>query len=368
MAASTVDRSVWTPPRGLARQWRWIHSPAVDLAVALCWVPVVALVRYVEPSRSTLAVVMSGVFLLSFVHQPLTLALVYGDGERYRQRRQVYRWSPLLFVAVVLALLHFNLVLLAVIGGLWNAEHTLMQRYGLTRIYGRKGGDDHGRIERGLLIALLVSALAWTAADAGTPARLRQLSLGGNNRRGVEVLTSFADLARVLIVPLMIVTVGLFARWVWLEVRRGADANPAKWVVHGGHGRPRAHHVRRSGGGLDGLRRRPRHRVLRDRPPEPRPALRRATSAAPASALRSAVRARSGRLGFFAMYVAAVLGLVTALRWYAPVLVFGVVYFTLGGLHIFYDGFIWKLRDPKVAASLAVESGQPLGPNRSTRM
>ena len=30
-----------------------------------------------------------------------------------------------------------------------------MQRYGLTRIYGRKGGDDHGRIERVLLIALL---------------------------------------------------------------------------------------------------------------------------------------------------------------------------------------------------------------------
>ena len=80
-------------------------------------------------------------------------------------------------MAVVLALLHFNLVLLAVIGGLWNAEHTLMQRYGLTRIYGRKGGDDHGRLERAPLDRALVPALAWTAADVDTPARLRQLSL-----------------------------------------------------------------------------------------------------------------------------------------------------------------------------------------------
>ena len=79
--------------------------------------------------------------------------------------------------------------------------------------------------------------------------------------------------------------------------------------------------------------------------------------AAPASPLRHAVRARSGRLGFLVVYVALVLGAVTALRWWAPVLVFGAVYFTLGALHIFYDGFIWKLRDPKVAESLAATTG-----------
>jgi hypothetical protein len=27
---------------------------------------------------------------------------------------------------------------------------------------------------------------------------------------------------------------------------------------------------------------------------------------------------------------------------------------TLGALHIFYDGFIWKLRRPRVAASLGI--------------
>ncbi len=31
-----------------------------------------------------------------------------------------------------------------------------------------------------------------------------------------------------------------------------------------------------------------------------------------------------------------------------------MVFFTLGGLHVFYDGFIWKLRRPAVAQSLAI--------------
>ena len=41
--------------------------------------------------------------------------------------------------------------------GLWNAEHTLMQRYGVMRIYGRKAGDDHGRLEKPMLIVWLVT-------------------------------------------------------------------------------------------------------------------------------------------------------------------------------------------------------------------
>jgi hypothetical protein len=30
------------------------------------------------------------------------------------------------------------------------------------------------------------------------------------------------------------------------------------------------------------------------------------------------------------------------------------VIFTLGGMHVFYDGFIWKLRRPVVAQSLGI--------------
>ena len=47
--------------------------------------------------------------------------------------------SRSLVVAALITIgINVSLGLVAVIAGLWNAEHTLMQRYGVQRIYGRK--------------------------------------------------------------------------------------------------------------------------------------------------------------------------------------------------------------------------------------
>jgi hypothetical protein len=43
--------------------------------------------------------------------------------------------------------LELDPVIIAVIAGVWNAGHTLQQRYGITRIYGRKVGQADGTIE-----------------------------------------------------------------------------------------------------------------------------------------------------------------------------------------------------------------------------
>jgi hypothetical protein len=72
------------------------------------------------------------------------------------------------------------------------------------------------------------------------------------------------------------------------------------------------------------------------------------------------VRARTGRWGFMVAYGLTVLGLVTALSLWAPTIVYFVVFFTLGGMHVFYDGFIWKLRRPAVARSLAIPTQAPV--------
>jgi hypothetical protein len=37
---------------------------------------------------------------------------------------------------------------------------------------------------------------------------------------------------------------------------------------------------------------------------------------------------------------------------YASYLIYSMIFFTLGALHFFYDGFIWKLRNPEVARSV----------------
>ena len=81
---------------------------------------------------------MSAKLLLSYSHQPLTVALVYGDKRNFDLRRRIFTWSPLLFVVAVLVTRHVSLTTLAVVAAVWNAEHTLMQRYGITRIYGAR--------------------------------------------------------------------------------------------------------------------------------------------------------------------------------------------------------------------------------------
>jgi hypothetical protein len=54
------------------------------------------------------------------------------------------------------------------------------------------------------------------------------------------------------------------------------------------------------------------------------------------------------------VYLSIIVGLVTLLRHYGNLTTYALVVFTLGGMHVFYDGFIWKLRRPNVAHSLGV--------------
>ena len=46
--------------------------------------------------------------------------------------------------------------------------------------------------------------------------------------------------------------------------------------------------------------------------------------------------------------------LIWALASISSLAVHAAVIFTLGGMHVFYDGFIWKLRRPAVARSFAI--------------
>jgi len=331
-----------------------VHGPLTDTALAWCWIPfaVAAAALLGGPSIN---VFITAVFLLSFAHQPLTVALVYGDAEQFRLRRQIFTWSPVVFALAIYAAVHVSVLLLAVIGGLWNAEHTLMQRYGITRIYGRKSGHDDGRLEKAMLFSFLVFALVWVAADPATPAHLAGVDIGENNRLAVEFLAQLRNGAVWFVGPTALLAVVLLGAWAVRErsFHRAGTANPAKWIYIGATvalfamvfvnpiaalmGYVGAHAVeyfvivhqslgRRYGDAHTGG----------DSP------------------LARTVRARPGRLGFFAVYIAIVLAIVMALQFWGSPVLYAVVFFTLGGLHVFYDGFIWKLRRPAVASSLAI--------------
>ena len=106
----------------------WMRGPGPDLANALAWVPFALAAHLVEGDRGALNALIAGVLLLSFVHQPLTVALVYGDPDEFRLHRRLFIWAPVVVVTAIVIGRSVSPLLVAAVAGLWNAEHTLLQR------------------------------------------------------------------------------------------------------------------------------------------------------------------------------------------------------------------------------------------------
>jgi hypothetical protein len=320
------------------------------------WLPFAVAAHLLEGDRAALNLLIAGVLVLSFVHQPLTVALVYGDPDEYRLHRRLFTWAPLILVAAIVVGQAVSLVLVAAVAGLWNAEHTLLQRYGLTRIYGRKVGDDHGGLERWMLQSWLVLVLAWVAVDARTPGFLARLDLGANNASSIEVLTSLRPLALLLLIPVAVAACVLVACWLRAEYRRGHAANPAKHLYVGSLAALFAVTLVDPIAGLAGYVAAHSieyfvvvHGVLG----------RKYKTGDGGGVLGRAVRARTGPAGFLAAYVVVIAALLFASQAGASNVV-TIAFLTLGGLHLLYDGFIWKLRRPAVASSLNAEAQRPV--------
>lgn len=341
--------AVANPPVSSGHERMYIHGPQRDLALSLAWVPFAIPPLFL--TGDGLIAYIGAVLLWSFCHQPITALMVYGDPANFALKRRLFLVSPVVFMVAILVGMRVSIGLVAAVGGLWNAEHTLMQRYGVTRIYGRKANDDHGRIEKVMLFSWLAFALVFAAADPRTPALLERSGLTSTNRYAVELLTSYAAVARLIAIPLGVAVAAI--AWRWWQAERAGPANPGKrrylastaalfvtLMVHpiagvaayvGSHALEYFVIVHRSFG-------------TRYARPE---------GSSAGGPLAAAVRTL--RLpGFFAAYGVATLVLAASIessfRWSPDV--WAVLFFGIGGMHVFYDGFIWKLRQPAVAASL----------------
>jgi len=328
----------------------------VDLAVAFAWIPFALAAWLLAGDTDGLGDLLGATLLLSLAHQPLTLALVYGDPDQRRLRRRIFTWSPLVFVVAVVVGGLVSPVLVAAVAGLWNAAHTLLQRYGLTRIYGRRVGQEDGGLEKAMLVSWLVLALLWAAADPGTPGRLDSVQLGSVNERAIRLLTAIRPVAALLAALCALVVVVLAGAWVRAE-RKRAVVNPAKWLyllatallfalslvqpVAALIGYVGAH-------ALEYLVTVDHHVGRRYTGP----------AAEPGGLVGAAVRSRLGRHGVVATYLVVWAILFSIVRDHASPVVVTTTFLTLGGLHVFYDGFIWKLRRPSVAKGFGM-SAQP---------
>jgi hypothetical protein len=224
-----------------------------------------------------------------------------------------------------------------------------MQRYGVTRMYGRKAGDQRGGAEKTMLFSWLAVAVAAAAANPATAKELRLVQLGDVNKKAITTLTHWRPEAAVLLVPAVVVAVVLTARWARAE-RADPSANPGKWLYLvstaaliitlcvdpvagfaayvGAHALEyfvivRAATARRAAGGEGG-------------------------------AVGMLARSRLGAGGFVLAAAGAAVVPLVVLEHLSTFMIATSTYLTVGALHIAYDGLIWKMRQPAVARDLAV--------------
>jgi hypothetical protein len=337
-----------TGPRRTERKL-WVHGPLADIALGWCWLPIALLVHAAESNVDNVHSIMGAIFLVSFAHQPLTLGLVYGDPVQRNAHRALYRWAPWIAFGLIVLGLNVSLSTVALMAGLWNAEHTLMQRYGVMRIYGRKAGDDHGRIEKPMLIVWLIAGIAFIGAFVDLQRLVRKLGFGGTNARSVRLLGDLSSVAKVVFWLALIAGITLAIQWFRAERRLGGEASrPKHWYALGTAGLVVAVMLDPIAGvaGYVAAHAIEYFAVVHS-------SLRKRSDTAPVATI---TRTPARRAVTYCGYFAAIASLVMLTRspFDGRIYAFAVLFF--GALHILYDGFVWKLRRPAVAASLGITS------------
>jgi hypothetical protein len=343
-------------PAPLRGRLVWIYRARTDLLISLCWLPLFVAGHQLAASSGTTADsrlrwAVAAVLLVSFLHQPLTFALVYGDRGQFELRHRLFLWAPPIAVAVIALGVFRHLWVVVPVAAVWNTVHTLQQRYGLSRIYARRArGAEPGsaRLDRSVLYAWMAAAILAVAAAPGTRDLVARVSLGGVNGAGVRLLSDARPVATLLLVPVAALAVALVAAIVRQEAAAGAGANPAKWIYQassllliasitidpvagfiayvGAHAIEYAVVVYKTAESRYG-------RGKDDRSP-----------------LGRAARSTGGRVAVMAGVSFGALAVASRVHGDAG----NVVLFTVGALHFLYDGFIWKLRKPAVAADFAI--------------
>jgi hypothetical protein len=333
----------------------WIYRARTDLLISLCWVPLFVAGHWLSSATgaqadSRVRWAVAAILLVSFLHQPLTFALVYGDGKQFSQRRALFLWAPPVAIGVIALAVFGHLWLVVPVAALWNTVHTLQQRYGLSRIYARRARYGSARLDRWVLYAWMTAAALVVAAAAGTRQLVERVSLGGINAGGVRLLTDARPVAALLLIPVGLVAAGLVAAIVRQEVAAGDAANPAKWIyqassllliasiaidpIAGFVAYVGAHAVE--------------YAVIVYKTTESRYGHHRDRT----SVLGLVAGTAWGRVGAMVAVSFGALFVASGVHGDAG----NVVLFTVGALHFLYDGFIWKLRKPAVAADFAIQA------------
>ena len=369
MAITGADRLARSSPARAALSPKWLYSRPTDALIIWGWLPLYLIAHLLTRQHDATAdrgvsSLLGWVLLISLLHQPLTLLLVYGDKRQFDLRRTLFTWVPPVAVTALIVAVSLRWWFIIPIAGLWQIYHTEQQRYGMLRIYGRKAGYGRAGLDRAVLYVPFLLAFGVVGLLPSTRDQLRRFgaNLGGPNVENIDTVLNARAIIIAATVPLAIATavvIGLYLRQERSAVRAGV-ANPAKW-----------HYLAGTGALTIGLAADPaagliafvaahalEYVVVVDR------TLRRRYAEAPdaggpASLLSVLAGTRNRRIallvGFFGIF--AVVDL--QLRGVLSADVYLVVVYTIGLLHFLYDGFIWKTRRPAVAADFGVPPPAP---------
>ena len=343
---------------GRSAQTRWAYGPVADSLMVFGWVPLflaahLLVWQHGAGADHRLSALVSATLLFSLVHQPLTLGLVYLDPDQRARQQPGAVIAPFVAVAVIGGLLVTGLWWLAVpVAAGWNVMHTVHQRYGLLRVYARKGGyGDAGtsaRLDRALLYAILAAAVIVGLANGSIARQLARVQLDSTIHDGIADLTRWQSAATVLLLPAI-----AMAGWLILDIVRQEKAAGDKALAIAIAIDPVAGFVAYvAGHSLE-------YFVVVDRTILSRPAAR-----GPLAWLAG------GRQRPLLALVAVAVVLAASLPWLAAEMdsvLYNTLVFSFGVLHFWFDGRIWKLRRPAVAATfgIAVVTGRPPSPAAS---
>ena len=180
-----------------------MFGPWVDLlfVVNITW-PLVLLVMIAGGIETQLKVSFWQIYFVTTPHRWMTLAIVFCDGDRFRERSRAF-----LGVAVAVAVACFGIRLstgtltcLLAVDYAWNAWHFAAQHHGIFRIYGRIGQPertDFMALEK-VLMRFFVLYVAFRTATWALPAS----AFGATSSR-FEAARNLLDFA-VLAVPLVL--------------------------------------------------------------------------------------------------------------------------------------------------------------------
>jgi len=340
----------------------WIYGAGWDLFVALCWVPVFLVwhLLLAGTGPSTDRLLQEGVvvaLLVSFLHQPLTFGLVYGDGNQFALHRRLFAWAPVVAISVAVIAAAANLAIVIPVAAAWNLQHTLQQRYGLLRIYAGKSGYGSARLDRAFAYVAMTVALLAVAAMPRTASLVQRSGLDPMNARAVDLLVRLRPEALFLLLLAAVAMVVVIVALVRQERAAGSKANPAKWIYQisslalvasiiidpaaGFIAYVTAHSIE--------------YGVIVYRTAERRYSVGRGPGAA--TFLGRVARTTPGRLVFFGGIAAiafAVHGLVHGVA-------FNAILYSVGALHFTFDAVIWKLRKPAVSRDFAIRTATASG-------